>query len=57
MEHCGLFCSAVPFTLLRFCHWRAALDALEAEQIDRVGLDAGRPHFGLANAAPSRCQG
>jgi hypothetical protein len=31
-----------PFTLLRFDHWRGARDALEAEQIDRVGGDAGR---------------
>ena len=30
-----------PFTLLRFRHWRAAPDALEAEQIDRVGRRAG----------------
>jgi|KBSMisStaDraftv2_1062788.scaffolds.fasta_scaffold6086431_1 hypothetical protein len=28
----------VPFTLLRFRHWRAAPNALEAEQIDRVRL-------------------
>jgi hypothetical protein len=25
------------FTVLRFRHWRAAQDALEAEQIDRLG--------------------
>ena len=49
-----LFRDRFPFTLLRFRHWRAARDALEPEQIDRVRPAAGRPHFGLAGAAPSR---
>jgi hypothetical protein len=43
-----------PFTLLRFRHWRAEPDALETEQIDRVGGFARRrPHFGRARTAIS----
>jgi hypothetical protein len=38
-----------PFTLLRLRHWRTAPDALEREQIDRVG-GLRRPQFGLARA-------
>ena len=46
-----------PFTLLRFRHWRAAWDALEPEQIDRLGaLEGLRPHFGLAYARGSQAR-